>query len=97
MFTAILVSHGSGAMFILAFVDFSISITQLDCNIALQFILEPHSLHGIIQNESHFCLQSNYTGQAHKIEDTIYSLTLDVFMHLSLSTPDSQSYISKQD
>jgi hypothetical protein len=83
MFTAILVSHGSGATFILAFVDFSISITQLDCNIMLQFILEPHSLHGIIQNESHFCLKSNYTGQAHKIGDTIYSLTLDVFMHLS--------------
>jgi hypothetical protein len=48
MCMALLVSHGSRAAFILAFIDFSIGITQLDCNIALQLILEPHSLHTII-------------------------------------------------
>lgn len=39
------VAHRSWAAFILTAVDLGIGIAQFDCNVALQLILEAHSLH----------------------------------------------------
>lgn len=41
----LLIAHGSRTALILALIDFSIGIAQLDCDVSLQLVFESDSLH----------------------------------------------------